>query len=90
MPILIDIQQVQARFFDFLHRVEAGEEILISRDGRPIARLTPFSPSGLPPRQPGGWEGRVFIADDFDTLPDDVIDAFYETKIDSEIDREAG
>jgi hypothetical protein len=32
-----------------------------------------------PPRRPGAWKGRVWIADDFDDdLPADVLDAFYD------------
>ena len=45
-------------------------------------------PPDLPPRQPGGWEGRVFMADDFDTLPEEVIDTFYESRIDPETEQE--
>jgi antitoxin (DNA-binding transcriptional repressor) of toxin-antitoxin stability system len=53
-----------------VQRAAAGEEIVISRAGRPLAKLVPFdSPSQ--PRTPGAWKGRVAIADDFDApLPD--------------------
>jgi hypothetical protein len=36
----------------------------------------PFEPA-KPPRQPGGWEGKVWVADDFDEpLPQDMLKAF--------------
>jgi hypothetical protein len=41
-----------------------------------MARLTAFPQQRLP-REPGGWEGRVWIAPDFDApLPDELLDAF--------------
>lgn len=48
-----------------LERVEAGEEIVIARNGRPVARLVPTQRE-RPSREPGGWEGQGWIADDFD------------------------
>lgn len=58
-----------------LARVEAGEEIIIARSGRPVARLVPLRDDRTP-RTPGGWEGRVWIAPDFDELPADLALAF--------------
>ena len=48
-----------------------GEEVWIAAPGVRV-RLLP-EPS---PRKPGGWEGRVWMADDFDDLPDDMAAAF--------------
>lgn len=49
--------------------VEAGEEVIIARADRPVARL---SPVGEPlPRKLGAWRGQVWMADDFDApLPE--------------------
>lgn len=58
-----------------LARVEAGEEIIIARSGRPVARLVPLR-DDRSPRTPGGWEGQVRIAPDFDELPPDLAAAF--------------
>ena len=59
-----------------LARVEAGEELVLARSGRPIARLIPYRPQGVS-RRFGGWRGRVWIADDFDApLPDSIDEAF--------------
>ena len=53
-----------------LARVEAGEEIVLARSGRPVARLVPVLEEEAP-RVPGGWEGQVWLAPDFDApLPD--------------------
>ena len=58
-----------------LARVEHGEEFVIARAGRPVARLVPV-PVEREPRVPGGWEGRVWIAPDFDDLPPELAAAF--------------
>ena len=57
-------------------RGQRGEEIVIARGGRPIARLVPFA-GERGPRQPGALRGRLQIADDFDApLPQEVLAAF--------------
>ena len=53
-----------------LARVEAGEEVTISRGGRPVARLVAVEPRGHA-REPGAWKGRVQLSEDFDApLPE--------------------
>lgn len=55
----------------------AGEEIVIARDGRPMARLVPYDAKHRK-RIPGQYAGLIQIPDDFfDPLPQDVIDDFY-------------
>ncbi len=57
-------------------RAANGEEIVLSKAGRPLAKLVPFQRTTLP-RQPGGWEGRMRIADDFDEpLPSEILAGF--------------
>ncbi len=58
-----------------VQRVENGEEFVISRAGRPVARLVGL-PKASTSRSPGAWRGRVVVADDFDILPDEILDAF--------------
>jgi prevent-host-death family protein len=53
-----------------LDRVEQGEEIIIGRSGRPVARLIPYRRGG-PPREPGTWQGRTQMDADFDELPEE-------------------
>ena len=57
-------------------RAAQGEEIIIAKAGKPTARLSPVKKSPAL-RQPGGWEGKVFIAEDFDEpLPEEILAAF--------------
>ena len=56
--------------------VAAGEEIVIAKAGKPLARLLPFEPR-REPRQPGLMKGKIWIADDFDDpLPEEILAAF--------------
>ena len=55
----------------------AGEEIVIAKSGRPVARLVPIDPVLRPRRVFGQMKGKIWIADDFDApLPDDLVDLF--------------
>ena len=61
----MSIYDAKTQLSRLIARVEAGEEIIISRHGRPVARLTAFTPL-LKPRKPGSHAGQIWIADDFD------------------------
>lgn len=71
----IDVNEVQANFDYWLDRVVMGEDITITREGTPVAKLMAYQESAEP-RKPGYWAGRVRIADDFDELPEDIARAF--------------
>lgn len=81
----VDVQEIQTLLSQLLERVSAGEEIVIARDGQPIARLLPPETNGangnassteqssLKPRVLGLNRGSMLIADDFDApLPPDI------------------
>jgi prevent-host-death family protein len=74
MPIT-NISEAKTQLSALIERVLAGEEIIIGKAGKPVARLVKFErPEG--PRRPGALRGRILIADDFDTLPEDLRTAF--------------
>lgn len=58
-----------------LEAVERGEEVVIARAGKPVARLV-ADRGAATARTPGTWRGRVHMADDFSTTPDDVVRLF--------------
>jgi prevent-host-death family protein len=73
----VNIHDAKTRLSQLVERVEAGEEIVIARAGRPVARLSPLE-SRHRPRRLGRLDGRFRIPDDFNAaLPDDVLDAFF-------------
>jgi len=72
----INIHQAKTQFSRLIERVNAGEEIVITRAGRPVARLVPATASAAP-RRLGLMKGRIRVSKDFDApLPDDLLDAF--------------
>jgi prevent-host-death family protein len=59
-----------------VERAAQGENIIIAKAGKPMVRLVAVTVP-VKPRKPGGWEGKMTIADDFDEpLPKDIQDAF--------------
>jgi prevent-host-death family protein len=71
----VNIHDAKTHLSRLLEQVEAGEEVVISRAGRPIARLVAYRALAKP-RRPGAWKGRVRIAPDFDELPAEIKRAF--------------
>lgn len=74
MPIT-NISEAKAQLSALIERVLAGEEIIIGKAGKPVAKLVRFERPEHP-RLPGALKGRIRIADDFDALPDDLRTAF--------------
>ena len=72
---IVNIHHAKTHLSRLIERVETGEEVVIARAGRPVARLVPYRVRKSP-RSPGLWRGRVRIAPDFDATDDAVLDAF--------------
>ncbi len=70
-----NIHEAKTHLSRLVERAEAGEEVVIARAGKPVARLVPFK-ERRGPRRPGVWRGKVRIAPDFDELPPDLLEAF--------------
>lgn len=72
----VNVYEAKTHLSQLLDRAAAGEEIVIARAGRPVARLVALAEPSQQRRVPGEWRGRVTIADDFDDLPAEVDAAF--------------
>jgi prevent-host-death family protein len=72
----VNVHEAKTHLSRLLMRVAAGEEITISKAGKPIARLVPYEPSRAR-RVPGKDQGLIRIASDFDApLPEDLLKDF--------------
>ena len=72
----VNIHEAKTHLSRILARVAAGEEIIIAKAGRPVARLVPIS-SDFPARVLGRDQGKVTIAADFDApLPEHILKDF--------------
>lgn len=65
----VNVYDAKTRLSRLLAEVEGGAEIVISRHGRPVARLVPYLPDRTP-RRPGVWKNQVDIPAEFDQFPD--------------------
>jgi prevent-host-death family protein len=73
---MVNIHSAKTHLSRLVAEVAAGEEIVIAKAGKPVARLLPFEPR-REPRKPGLMKGKIWIADDFDEpLPEEIMAAF--------------
>jgi prevent-host-death family protein len=73
---IINLYEAKTSLSRLVERAAADEEFIIAKAGKPKARLVPLA-GRAGPRQPGGWEGKVWVADDFDEpLPPDILAGF--------------
>jgi len=72
---MTNIHQAKTHFSKLVERAAAGEEIVIGKAGKPVARLVPYK-EATPRRKPGSMKGKIKIARDFDDLPPEVLAAF--------------
>lgn len=72
MAAIYNMHDAKTQLSRLAERAAQGEEIVIARNGRPLARLVPLER----PRKPiefGFWKGKVRMSDDFDApLPPDI------------------
>lgn len=71
---IANIQDAESRLAQLVERALHGEEVVIARAGKPLARLAPVA-RDVSPRVGGQWKGRGRMAEDFDSLPDDLVEA---------------
>ena len=73
--MIVNVYEAKTHLSKLLNRVLNGEEIVIGRAGKPIARLVPFVAKRAP-RVPGRLAGKIILAEDFDATPGRLLDAF--------------
>jgi prevent-host-death family protein len=74
MPV--NVHEAKTHFSKLLERVALGEEIVIARAGRPVAKLVPIAPD-VGERHSGSARGDAWVSDEFDApLPDEVASGF--------------
>jgi prevent-host-death family protein len=72
----VGMHEAKTKLSQLVERAEAGEDIVIARNGRPVARLVPVAAETSLAHAYGALRGQVAMADDFDDLPEDLADAF--------------
>ncbi len=81
MPQPVNIHEAKTHFSKLLARVMRGEEIVIAKAGKPVARLIPERPPSPARRVPGIDKGQLKIADDFDTMSKSDLEEWYGSSV---------
>jgi prevent-host-death family protein len=72
---VFNVHEAKTHLSRLLERVARGEEVIIAKSGRPVAKLVPVAAE---PRRPGRLKGRIRLGPDFDEpLPEEVLAAFH-------------
>jgi prevent-host-death family protein len=70
------MHEAKTKLSQLVERAEGGEEIIIARNGKPVARLVPVADTNELAAVHGALRGRIHFAEGFDELPDDIAEAF--------------
>lgn len=75
---ITNITEAKASLSKLIAQVESGEEVIIGKAGKPVARLTPFDASTEDRRLGCGlWKGKIHMSDDFDEFDEEIETMFY-------------
>ncbi len=77
MPDMVNVHEAKTHLSKLLERVERGEEVVIARSGKPVARLVAVEEPRRR-REPGSARGRIRMAEDFDAPLPEEIQRFFE------------
>lgn len=73
--VVNSITEAKAQLSALVERASHGEEVIISKAGKPVAVLVPYEKAAID-RKPGRLRGQIRIGDDFDELPPEIAKAF--------------
>jgi prevent-host-death family protein len=71
VSIILNLTDAKAKFSEVVEQVSQGEEIIVTRMGKPVVRITRYQPAAAE-RRLGLFVGQIRIANDFDDWPPDV------------------
>lgn len=70
-----NISQAKSELSALIEEVQKGGEVILAKAGKPVARLVAYS-GAVSPRKAGSMAGEIWIAPDFNTLPEDMAESF--------------
>jgi prevent-host-death family protein len=75
MDLTLNLYEAKTQLSSLVDRAAAGDEIIIAKNGRPMAKLVPLKSAAQ--RRPGRGKGKIWMAADFDApLPAGMLEAF--------------
>jgi len=75
----LNLYEAKTQLSSLVEKAAAGEEIIIAKNGTPMAKLVALRHRPL--RKPGKLKGKLWLAADFDAPMPDIEDAFYNNPI---------
>ncbi len=76
MSHVINVHDLKTHYSKYLDRAIRGEEVLLGKHGKPVAKIVPLDTNTTQARKPGALAGKGFwIADDFDETPAEILAA---------------
>ncbi|HET9436667.1 MAG TPA: type II toxin-antitoxin system prevent-host-death family antitoxin [Gaiellaceae bacterium] len=73
--VVVNMHEAKTRLSELVRRVEAGEKVVLARNGTPVAELV--RPGLRGQREGGFWKGRAWISPDFDEPDPELEKLFY-------------
>ena len=70
----LNLYEAKTQLSSLVDQAAAGAEIIIAKNGKPMAKLIAFKPKVL--RKPGKFKGKIWIAKNFDDPMPEIEDAF--------------
>lgn len=74
----VNMHEAKTQLSRLVERAAAGEEVVIARAGKPVAKLVPYA-ENRKPRRPGALRGQIWLAPDWDSpeVNEEIARAFY-------------
>jgi prevent-host-death family protein len=71
----VGLFEAKSHFSAIILEVEGGQSIIVTKKGKPVARIVPFTHPEQP-REIGFDDGKIWMSDDFNELPPELLEAF--------------
>jgi prevent-host-death family protein len=83
MATQVNMHEAKTHLSRLVERAAAGEEIVIARAGKPVAKLVSVDGDKRRPRRLGAWKGKLWLAEDWDSdaVNEEIAHDFYESEI---------
>jgi prevent-host-death family protein len=74
--VAVKTHEADAQLLPLIARAEAGEDVVITRNGKPVVRLVPVAGKSEFAKTRGVLKGKIWMADDFDEWTDELQELF--------------
>ena len=74
---MTNIHDAKTHLSRLIERVLQGEEIIIAKAGKPVAKLVPYRKAKRERKPGGSWKGKIKMSPDFERLPNKWLELFY-------------